>query len=124
MRMGEPEYASQRHIRHAFLLRRATPRSRAWRRSRGTPIRRDEQAGGVATRCSRNPGVRESPEPGDTTFLSRAASAELLSGPSAGGLTDQVVALGDVGRAPGGLGIRRGGSGHIAVELVQVGADG
>jgi hypothetical protein len=35
-----------------------------------------------------------------------------------------VVALGDVRRAPGGLGVRRGGSGQVAVELVQVAADG
>src|SRR5215210_2202624 len=47
-----------------------------------------------------------------------------LGGPSAGGLTDQVVALGDVRRAPGGLDVRRGGSGQVAVELVQVAADG
>ena len=35
-----------------------------------------------------------------------------------------MVALGDVGRAPGGLDVRRGGSGQVAVELVQVAADG
>ena len=35
-----------------------------------------------------------------------------------------MVALGDVRRAPGGLGVRRGGSGQVAVELVQVAADG
>ena len=34
-----------------------------------------------------------------------------------------MVALGDVRRAPGGLGVRRGGSGEVAVELVQVAAD-
>jgi hypothetical protein len=45
-------------------------------------------------------------------------------GSSAGGLTDQVVALGDVRRAPRGLDVRRGGSGQVAVELVQVAADG
>ena len=53
----------------------------------------------------------------ETTFLQ-------LGGPSAGGLTDQVVALGDVRRAPGGLHVRRGGGGPVAVELVQVAADG
>ena len=35
-------------------------------------------------------------------------------GPSAGGLADQVVALGDVRRAPGGLGVGRGGGGQVA----------
>src|SRR3954452_5145360 len=45
-------------------------------------------------------------------------------GLSAGGLTDQVVALGDVRRAPGGLDVRRRGSGQVSVELVQVAADG
>src|SRR5829696_7815932 len=52
------------------------------------------------------------------------ATPPQLGGPSAGGLTDQVVALGDVRRAPGGLDVRRGGSGRVAVELVQVAADG
>jgi hypothetical protein len=35
-----------------------------------------------------------------------------------------VVALGDVRRTPGGLDVRRGRSGQVAVELVQVAADG
>ena len=35
-----------------------------------------------------------------------------------------MVALGDVRRAPGGLGVGRGGGGQVAVELVQVAADG
>ncbi len=47
-----------------------------------------------------------------------------VGGPRAGGLADQVVALGGVRRAPGGLDVRRGGSGQVAVELVQVAADG
>src|SRR4051794_41867432 len=55
----------------------------------------------------------------------RSSSAMLrVGGPSVGGLTDQMVALGDVRRALGGLDIRRGGSGQVAVELVQVAADG
>src|SRR4051812_41673057 len=65
------------------------------------------------------PGVPPSGRrtPSETTFLR-------LGGPSPGGLTDQLVALGDVRRAPGGLDVRRGGSGQVAVELVQVAADG
>ena len=47
-----------------------------------------------------------------------------LPGPRAGGLTDLVVALGDVRGPTGGLDVRRGGGGHVAVELVQVPADG
>src|SRR5215211_4328765 len=42
----------------------------------------------------------------------------------AGGLTDQVVALGDVRGATGGIGVRRGGGREVAAELVQVAADG
>jgi hypothetical protein len=53
----------------------------------------------------------------ETTFLQ-------LADPSAGGLTDQVVALGDVRRPPGGVDVRRGGSGQVAVELVQAPAHG
>src|SRR4051812_35945540 len=54
------------------------------------------------------------------------SEADLLqiAGPSAGGLTDKVVALGYVRRAPGGLDVRRGGSGQVAVELVQIAPDG
>ena len=37
---------------------------------------------------------------------------------------DQVVALGDVRGPAGGLGVRRGGGGQVAVELVQVPAHG
>ena len=55
--------------------------------------------------------------PLNTTFLQ-------LGGPSAGGLADQVVALGDIRGPAGGLGVRRGGGGQVAVELVQVAADG
>src|SRR3954447_20156203 len=61
--------------------------------------------------------VTDMSPPSETTFLP-------LGGPSVGGLTDRVVALGDVRRAPGGLGVRRAGSGQVAVELVQVAADG
>ena len=47
-----------------------------------------------------------------------------LGGPHAGGLTDQVVALGDVRGPAGGLGVGRGGGGQGAVELVQMAAHG
>jgi hypothetical protein len=53
----------------------------------------------------------------ETTFLQ-------LGGPSAGGLTDQVVALGDVRGPTGGLRVGRGGSREVAGQLVQVPADG
>src|SRR3954470_7759920 len=43
--------------------------------------------------------------------------------PRAGGLTYQVVALGDVRRATSGLRVRRTGGRQVAVELVQVAAD-
>jgi hypothetical protein len=46
-----------------------------------------------------------------------------LGGPRAGGLSDEVVALGDVRGSAGGLRVRRFGGRQIAVELVQVGAD-
>src|SRR3954465_11568085 len=64
MRMGEPEYASQRHICHAFLSEGRTS-SRAWPRRRATPVGGEEGAGERRPPCSRNPGARESPEPGD-----------------------------------------------------------
>ena len=47
-----------------------------------------------------------------------------LGGPCAGGLADQVVALGDGGGPAGGLGVRRGGGREVAAEFVQVAADG
>ena len=43
--------------------------------------------------------------------------------PRAGGLSDEVVSLGDVRRPAGGLCVRRSGGREIAVELVKVGAD-
>jgi hypothetical protein len=46
------------------------------------------------------------------------------AGPSAGGPADQVVALGDIRGPAGGLGVRRGGGGQVAVELVQAPAHG
>ena len=58
----------------------------------------------------------------DLPFL--GASAEQLAGPRAGGLADQVVAFGDVRGPAGGLDVRRAGGGQVAVELVQVAADG
>ena len=45
-------------------------------------------------------------------------------GPRAGGLADEVVALGDVRGSVGGLGVRRRGGGQVAAELVQVPAHG
>src|SRR6266540_7403196 len=47
-----------------------------------------------------------------------------LGGPRAGGLADQVVALGDVRGPAGGLGVGRGGGSEVAAQLVQVAADG
>src|SRR5215510_1356978 len=44
----------------------------------------------------------------------------LLGGPSAGGLADQVVALGDVRGSTGGFRVRRGGAREVAAELMQV----
>jgi hypothetical protein len=41
----------------------------------------------------------------------------------AGGLPDQVVALGDIRGRPGGIRVRRGCGNEVAVELVQVAAD-
>jgi hypothetical protein len=51
--------------------------------------------------------VRDKPAPQPTwgTWVLRSGSAEPPAGPRAGGLTDQVVALGDVRRPPGGLGV-------------------
>src|SRR3954454_14338447 len=43
--------------------------------------------------------------------------------PRAGGLADEMVALGDVRRPPGGVGVGRGGGGQVAAELVQVAPD-
>ena len=47
-----------------------------------------------------------------------------MGGSCAGGLAHQVVALGDDRGPRGGLGVRRGGSRQVALELVQVPADG
>ena len=44
--------------------------------------------------------------------------------PRAGGLTDQMVALGDVGGPTRGFRVRHGGGREVAAELVQVAADG
>src|SRR5512132_4161019 len=55
--------------------------------------------------------------------LSMSSSGQ-VGGPRAGGLAHQVVALGDVRGPAGGLGVGRGGGGQVAVELVQVAADG
>ena len=52
----------------------------------------------------------------DLPFL--GGSAEQLAGPRAGGLVDQVVALGDVRGPAGGLGVGRGGGGQVAAQLV------
>src|SRR3954451_796516 len=64
--MGEPEYASQRHICHAFLSERHTvialDRAVAARRYGARTSRR-----AFGPRCSRIRGLRESSEPGDTT---------------------------------------------------------
>ena len=48
----------------------------------------------------------------------------LNRGPRAGGLADQVVALGDVCGPMSGLGVGRSGGREVAAELVQVAADG
>jgi hypothetical protein len=48
----------------------------------------------------------------------------LVLSPRAGGLPDEVVSLGDVGCAPGGLGVGRSGGGQVAGELVEVAAGG
>ena len=58
------------------------------------------------------------------TALSETTVPTSLGGPREGGLTDQVVALGDVRRPPGGLDVRRGSSGQVVGELVQVPSDG
>src|SRR6266498_5044144 len=55
--------------------------------------------------------------------LSETTVPAWLGGPRAGGLTDQVVALGDVRGPTGGIRVRRAGGRQIAVELVQVAAD-
>jgi hypothetical protein len=47
-----------------------------------------------------------------------------LVGPRAGGLTDQVVALGDVRGSAAGIRVLRGGGTGVAAELVQMAADG
>jgi hypothetical protein len=55
----------------------------------------------------------------------KSRSAEIgwnLGRPRAGGLSNEVVALGDVRGPAGGLGVRRAGGRQIAVELVQVSA--
>src|ERR1700689_1363654 len=52
--------------------------------------------------------------------LSETTGPSELGGPRAGGLTDQVVALGDVRSPTGGIRVRRGGGSEIAAELVQV----
>src|SRR5512132_2893670 len=56
--------------------------------------------------------------------LSETTVPTSLGGPRAGGLTDEVVALGHVGGPTGGIGVRRGGGREVAAELVQVAADG
>src|SRR4051812_29425977 len=58
------------------------------------------------------------------TLLRSVASSGNVAGSRAGGLADQVVALGGARGPAGGLGVRRGGGGQVAVELVQVGAGG
>jgi hypothetical protein len=48
----------------------------------------------------------------------------LGAGPRAGGLPDQVIAFGEVRGPPRGLRVSRARGWQIAVELVQVAADG
>ena len=48
----------------------------------------------------------------------------MLAGPRAGGLTDQVVALRDVGGPTGAIRVLRGRGRRFGAELVQVAADG
>src|SRR3954468_14919050 len=53
-----------------------------------------------------------------------AALSRVLGRAGAGGLADQVVALGDVRGQAAGRGVRLGGGGQVAVQLVQVSPDG
>src|SRR5437667_450394 len=71
---------------------------------------------------AREAALCASPSTGRGAGKSRARRQ--VGGSRAGGLADQVVALGDVRGAAGGLGVRRGGGGQVAVELVQVPAHG
>jgi hypothetical protein len=59
-----------------------------------------------------------------TPATNAGASARWIAGPRAGGLANQMVAFGDVRGSTGGLGVRRGGGGQVAAQLVQVAADG
>src|SRR5262245_48219158 len=56
--------------------------------------------------------------------LTEATVPRSPGGPRAGGLADQVVALGDVRGPAGGIRVRRGGGSKVAAQLVQVAADG
>ncbi len=98
-RLGEPYVERIREAMLPHLFVRGEPAAGGARRA-GRPRRRDRR---------------------------RAAGPPLAAAvrlPRASGLADQVVALGDVRRAPGGLGVRRGRGRQVAAELVQVAADG
>ena len=57
-------------------------------------------------------------------FVSSAPSCGRYASPRVGGLTDQMVALGEVRGKAGRNGVRRCGSREVPVELMQVTADG
>jgi hypothetical protein len=67
--------------------------------------------------CRRRDELAEELQPA-TPPNSSARRPREVAGPRAGGLADQVVALGDVRRPAGGFGIRGAGGRQITVELV------
>ena len=60
-----------------------------------------------------------------TTFARALGVSRLpIGGSGAGGLADQVVALGDIRGSVGGLAVRRRGGRKVTAQFVQVAADG
>ena len=79
----------------------------------------------IATSSSQTRATRTgSPIEGDAGVGRSCARPQRRGGPRMGGLTDEMVALGDVRRPVGGLRVGRGGGGQVAAQLVQVAADG